>query len=187
MRFSQISLDTFKEFQLEAGMILKTFNPESPDVKDEDIVCATTGGIKVDCVPTYKDNGDDVDNCPANMMELMQITSWLATLGFTALSLTPDVIRIALGAADIHAESGKIIPRDALKDEDFTDVWWVGDRSDGGLVAVRLINALSTSGFSLTTTKDGKGNVAVTLRGHVSIKAQDVVPMEFYVQEGEAA
>lgn len=185
MRFSQISLDTFKEFQLEAGMILKTFNPEDPDVKDADIVCATTGGIKADCVPTYRDNGADVDNCPPNMMELMQITSWNSTLGFTALNMTPEVIRISLGAADIHADSGKIVPRVSLKNTDFSDIWWVGDRSDGGLVAVRLINALSTSGFALTTTKDGKGNVAVSLRGHVSINAQDVVPMEFYVQEGE--
>ena len=92
---------------------------------------------------------------------------------------------MALGAADIDEASGKITPRRHFKGTDFADVWWVGDRTDGGLVAIRLINALSTSGFSLQTTKNGKGQIAVTLAGHVSIKAQDVVPMEFYVQEGE--
>ena len=69
-----------------------------------------------------------------------------------------------------------------LKDTDFADVWWVGDLSDGGLCAIRLINALSTGGMSLQTTKDGKGQISVTLGGHYSINNQDVVPMEFYVK-----
>jgi hypothetical protein len=53
------------------------------------------------------------------------------------------------------------------------------------LVAICLKNALSTSGLSLQTTKDGKGQISVSLSGHYSITEQDVVPMEFYVQEGE--
>jgi len=48
------------------------------------------------------------------------------------------------------------------------------------MVAVKLINALSTGGFSLQTTKNGKGQISLTITGHVSINAQDVVPMEFY-------
>ena len=76
------------------------------------------------------------------------------------------------------------MPRKTLKTTDFTDVWWVGDLSDGGLVAICLKNALSTSGFSLQTTKNGKGQLSVTLSGHTSIKEQDTVPMEFYVVEG---
>ena len=54
---------------------------------------------------------------------------------------------------------GPFIPH---KDTDFSDIWWVGDRSDGGLVAICLRNALSTGGFSLQTTKNGKGQIAVT-------------------------
>lgn len=184
-RFSKIPMESFDEFQTDAGVLLKSFNPEAPELVDADIICATTGGINPTCVPTYSDWGEDVDNCPNGMMELMHLDGWETTLGFTALNTTPEVIRMALGAADIEASSGKITPRRDLKDTDFADVWWVGDRSDGGLVAIRLINALSTSGFSLQTTKNGKGQIAVTLAGHVSINEQDVVPMEFYVQEGD--
>lgn len=183
-RFSKISQDAFNEFQVDAGVLLKTFDVNSPKLVDENIICATTGGINPVCTARYRDWGEDVDNCPNGMMELMDLEGWECTLGFTALNTTPKVIRMALGAADIDAESGKITPRSELKDTDFADIWWVGDRTDGGLVAIRLINALSTSGFSLKTTKNGKGQIAVTLAGHVSIKAQDVVPMEFYVKEG---
>lgn len=185
--FTKIPQSTFDELQTDAGVLLKNFDPTNPEVTDENIICATTGGINPTCVPTYSDMGEDVDNAPVGMMELMHLDGWNTSLGFTALSTTAETIRLALGAADIDAESGKITPRRNLKDTDFADVWWVGDRSDGGMVAICLKNALSTAGFSLQTTKNGKGQIAVTLGGHVSIDAQDVVPMEFYVAEGTGA
>lgn len=184
-RFTKVAQSTFDEFQVDAGVLLKSFDPANPELVDEDIICATTGGINPTCVPTYSDYAEDIDNAPNGMKEFMHLDGWETTLGFTALNTTTEVIRMALGAADIDASSGKITPRRNLQDTDFSDVWWVGDRSDGGLVAIRLINALSTSGFSLQTTKNGKGQIAVTLAGHVSIDEQDVVPMEFYVQEGD--
>lgn len=180
-KFTVIPQSTFEQLQLDAGVLLKTFDPATGAApKDEDIICATTGGINVTCVPTYSDMGEDVDNCPNNMMELKKLDSWECGFGFTSIGTSPESIRLALGAADVNAESGSIVPRRDLKQEDFSDVWWVGDRADGGMVAVQLKNALSTGGFSLQTTKNGKGQVSVTLTGHVSLTAQDVVPMVFY-------
>ena len=101
------------------------------------------------------------------------------------MGTSPANIRLALGASDIDAQNGKITPRMSLEQTDFSDVWWVGDKANGGLVAVQLKNALSTEGFSLQTTKAGKGQTAVTLTGHVSINAQSVVPMVFYSLDGE--
>ena len=89
----------------------------------------------------------------------------------------------ALGAADTELLSNgvtKIKPRRNLSQTDFADLWWVGDRADGGYVAVHLKNSLSTDGFSLQTSKNGKGQTSVTLTGHVSINAQNEMPMEFY-------
>ena len=183
-RFAKVAQSTFDEIQMDAGVLLKDFDPEAPELVDADIICATTGGINPVCTASYEDFAEDIDNAPNGMKEFMKLTGWECTLGFTALNTTPEVIRMALGAADIDVATGKITPRRDLKDTDFADIWWVGDRTDGGLVAIRLINALSTSGFSLQTTKNGKGQIAVTLAGHVSIDEQNVVPMEFYVQEG---
>ena len=180
--FTQIAQDTFSELQVDAGVLLKEFDPENPELVDENIICATTGGINPTCVATYSDWGEDVDNCPVNTMELKHLDGWECALGFTALNTTPETIKLSLGAADISGQS--IIPRRNLEETDFNDIWWVGDRSDGGLVAICLRNALSTGGFSLQTTKNGKGQLAVTLTGHVSIHEQDKVPMAFYVAEG---
>lgn len=187
-KFTVIPQSTFEEMQMDAGVLLSTFDPTNPTAPaDSEIICATTGGIKATCQAEYSDLGEDVDNCPNNMKELKHLDGWNCSLEFTSLGTSPASIRLSLGAADVNAETGKITPRRDLEQDDFTDVWWVGDRADGGMVAIRLINALSTEGFSLQTTKAGKGQTSVTLSGHVSIEAQNVVPMEFYSADGEGS
>lgn len=182
-RFTVIPQDTFEALQLDAGVLLKNFDPTDVDEPaDEDIITATTGGITVTCTPTFSDLGEDVDNVPVNMKELKHLDSWACSLSTTALGTSPALIKFALGCADVDgSNSSKIVPRADLAQTDFaSSIWWVGDRADGGVVAVELKNALSTGGFSLQTTKNGKGQTSVTIEGHVSINAQKTVPMVFY-------
>lgn len=183
-KFTIISQEAFPQIQADAGVILNKFDPENPKAPaDVDIVTATTGGINVVCTPTYSDWGEDIDNVPNNMKEFKHLDGWECTFSFTALGTSPEAIRLALGSADITGN--KVAPRRDLKQNDFSDLWWVGDRTDGGFIAVCLKNALSTGGFSLQTTKNGKGQISVTLTGHVSINDQNAMPMEFYSAEPE--
>lgn len=183
-RFTVIPQDTFSGLQLDAGILLSSFTPATGAFDDGDIICATTGGINVTCVPTYSDMGEDVDNCPVNMKELKHLDSWECGMSFTSLGTSAEAIRLALGAADVNSSTSSIAPRRDLQQTDFSDIWWVGDRADGGMVAVQLKNALSTSGFSLQTGKNAKGQISVELTGHVSIDAQDTMPMVFYSADG---
>jgi len=185
-RFTVIPQDTFNALQMDAGVLLKRFDPANPAAPaDEDIICATTGGINPSCVPTFSDLGEDVDNVPNNMKELKHLDGWDCSLSTTSLGTSLELIKMALGCADIDTTHSAVIPRAKLEQTDFADIWWVGDRADGGLVAVQLMNALSTGGFSLQTTKNGKGQIGLTITGHVSISAQSVVPMVFYSMDPE--
>jgi len=187
-KFTVIPEDTFTGLQLDAGVLLRRFNPANPVApQDEDIICATTGGITASCVPTFSDLGEDVDNVPLNMKELKHLDSWECKVSTTSLGTTPALIKLALGCADIDEQNtSKIIPRKDLLQTDFSDIWWVGDRADGGLVAVQIKNALATSGFSLKTTKNGKGQITLEITGHVSINNQSEVPMVFYSMAADA-
>lgn len=188
-KFTVISQDVFNELQLDAGVLLTQFDPANPRApRDEEIITATTGGITVALEANYSDFGADVDNCPNNMKELKHLDSYNASMTFTALGTSAEVIKLSVGAADITETStyDKVKPRADLEQTDFQHVWWVGDKADGGAVAVELLNALSTGGFSLKTTKSGKGQLSVTLTGHVSINAQKIVPMNFYSIEPES-
>jgi hypothetical protein len=179
-KFTVIPQNTFDALQMDAGVLLKTFDPSNPVApRDEDIICATTGGINPSCVPTYSDFGEDVDNVPLNMMEFKHLDGWECKLSTTGLGTSPELIKLALGVADI-VNANKVVPRKTIKLADYTDLWWVGDKANGGCIAIQLKNALSTGGFSLQSTKNGKGTVSLEITGHVSINAQQDVPMVFY-------
>ena len=99
-KFTVIPQSTFEEMQLDAGVILKKFTPATPTAPaDEDIICPTTGGINISCVPTYSDLGEDVDNCPNNTKELKHLDGWECKMSVTSLGTSPASIKLALGVA----------------------------------------------------------------------------------------
>ena len=182
MKFTKIPQETFNELQLNAGILVKDFDVETGTFADSDLITATTGGITVSCKAEYQDFGDDIDNCPKNTMELKKKTDAdTVSISTTALCINKNLLMYMLGAADEDPVTGAIKPRKDLKTTDFSTVWWVGDLSNGGYIAVKVMNALSTEGFEIKTTDKGKGNVSLTLTGHTSIYAQDIVPAEFYI------
>lgn len=196
MKFTQIPTNTFSTLQLNAGILVSGatgFVPSTGVVTAANILGATTGGISVTCIPSFVDFGEDVDNCPKNMMELKKLDSWECKISGTFLTTSAALVELMLGAADIDStDATKITPRVDLSTDDFSDVWFVGDYSDkngstnGGFVAVHLLHALSTGGFSMQTGDKEKGQFKVEFTGHVSNSAQTVVPMEFYVKAGTA-
>lgn len=187
MRFTKIPQKTFEELQINAGILVKNFDVSQGTYQDTDLITATTGGITVKVKPTYEDFGEDIDNCPKNTMELKRITETEVSISTTALNINEDLLMFMLGAADKDLPSGAIKPRSDLKTTDFSTIWWIGDLSDGGYIAVKISNALSTDGFSIKTSDKGKGNISITLTGHVSMSAQDVIPAEFYLGAADNA
>lgn len=183
--FTVISKDAFDALQVDAGVLLTSFNPADPykDPLDAEILATTSGGINVVCEPEFSDYGEDVDNVPNNMMEFKRLNSWNASMSFTSIKFNAENIKWSLGAAESELLSNgvtKVKPRRNVNLSDFKDLWWVGNKADGGAFACKLMNALSTGGLNIQSTKNGKGTNAVTVTGHVSINAQDVMPMEFY-------
>lgn len=190
-KFTLISEDAFDELQLDAGVILSRFDPASPVRPDSaDIIATTSGGINVVCTPSFEDFGEDVDNVPNNMKEFKKLTGWECRFSFTSIKFNTANTKFALGAADTTTGTGytKITPRRDLLQSDFTDeLWWVGDKANGGAYAVCLKNALSTGGLSIQTSKNSKGTSTMDIMGHVSASAQDDMPMEFYEIETTSA
>lgn len=180
MTFTKIPANTFQKLQLNAGIILKKFNPEGGAYEEADIVGATSGGVNFRAQPTFSDLGADVDNAPKNTKELKHLDDWTVTLGGTLLTMDADTAELLAAAAD--AEEGKITPRHELQKDDFQDLWWVGDHGDNdGFIAIHMLNALSTGGFQIQSGDKAKGKFAFEFTGHFSMDKQDTVPFEIYV------
>ena len=190
MKYTKIPETTFQNLQLNAGVLLSAFNPESATVANESIIGATTGGVNFTATPTFSDYGEDIDNCPKNMMELKKLDAWEISMSGTYVTVDANAVKSLVGAADVSGN--KITPRNDVLLSDFTDIWWVGDYSDkngetnGGFVAIHMMNALSTGGFAIQSSDNGKGNFAFTYTAHYSMNAQETVPFEVYVKAGTA-
>lgn len=191
MKFTKIPEDTFKNLQMNAGILVDTFEPGTGTYGK--LLGATTGGNSFAATPTYKDNGEDIDNCPKNMKELKQLESWEAKMTGTYLTVTAESAKSLVGAADVDEDDpNHIVPRSGLVDSDFKDIWWVGDYSNlngdknGGFCAIHLMSALSTGGFQVKTTDKGKGQFAFEYTAHYSMAEQSKVPFEIYVKMGAA-
>lgn len=195
MKYTQIPTNTFKNIQLNAGVLLSSFNPETESMKNADILGATSGGINFTATPTYVDFGSDIDNCPKNTKELKKLDTWEAKMSGTFATVTADLAMLLLGAADGTLD-GKAIPRPDLDAEVFSDIWWVGDYSDinadddtegtkkAGFVAIHMMNALSTGGFQIQSSDKDKGKFSFEFTAHYSMDEQETVPFEIYVKAG---
>lgn len=191
MKYTKIPENTFQNIQLNAGVLLSSFTPSSATVSEEAIIGATTGGINFTATPTYTDFGEDIDNCPKNMKELKKLDSWEAKCSGTFVTVDTAVAKSLIGAADIgQSDTTKVTPRNDLAQADFSDIWIVGDYSDkngdtnGGFIAIHMMNALSTGGFQIKTADKAKGQFAFEYTAHYSMSAQDTVPFELYIKAG---
>ena len=191
MKFRKIPEDTFKNIVLNAGVLLSSFTPATPTVDGANILGATTGGINFTATPSFTDFGEDIDNCPKNMKELKKLDSWEVKLTGTFITSNTSLIALLMGAGDVGtSDTTKVTPRVDVASADFKDLWFVCDYSDkngennGGFCAIKIINALSTGGFSMQSADKGKAQFSFEFTGHVSMSAQTVVPFEVYLKEG---
>lgn len=192
-KFTQIPANTFQKLQINAGIICTDFTPATGVIGESGQIGATTNGINFSAIQNFTDFGDDVDNCPKNTKELKRLDDVEVKVSGTFVTIDTAVAKMLMAAADIgESDTTKITPRRDLAQSDFSDIWIVGDYSDkngatnGGFIAIKLLNALSTGGFQLKTADRAKGQMAFEFTAHYSIAAQTVVPYEVYIKAGTA-
>ena len=186
MKYTQVRPDTFQTLQMNAGILVSRFDPNTGEIGN--ILGATTGGLKFASNPTYVDFGENVDNVPPNTKQLKQIQYFDPAISGTFLTVTAARAANMVGPADVDGDH--VTPRNYLKDEDFADVWAIGDYSDkntgadAGYMALHLMNVLNTAGIQWQSTKADKGQFAFDYHAHYDLFNIDKVPFELYVKAG---
>lgn len=187
--FKQIPLDTFETLQLNAGIFLTKFDPKTGEFDKADIKGATSGGAKFSAKFETVDLGEGIDNCPKNTKKLMKLTKWDITMSGTYKTLSKTNVVEGLGAAGIDPDDDThIVLKTALSEEDFYDVWWVGDYGkEGGYIAIHLYDVLNTNGFDLQSTDEGNGSFAFVYTCHYAQEEVEKVPCDIYIVEADEA
>lgn len=190
--FSQLPKDVQNALSANAGIVLKQFNPAEvgeDTAIQQNIMFATSGGVSTSCVFTYKDFGADIDNCPKNSKEMLQVESVECTMSGTAVTITSEAAVSLLGQADKQTSSSldTVTPRMNIQDKDFQSLWYVCPYgTKNGFIAVELKNALSTGGLSIQSTDLEKGKFAFSYKGYTSLAKPKEVPFTFYVKADNA-
>lgn len=185
--YTQLPLDTFESLQLNAGIFLTgvTINDNEVSAYREDIIGATTGGATIAVTPQFKDMGEGIDNCPANMKELKEIDYYEIKASGSFVAQNIDALKKNFLAESAPESDGGYRPKRALASSDFRDVWWIGDygknsAGETGYLAIKFENALSTGGFSIKSTDKNKGEYAFEYTAHYTINAPTTPPVKLY-------
>jgi hypothetical protein len=179
----KISADAASKLQINAGLLLKNFNVNNPvEPADEDIICETTGNFSISSVPTMEDFFADINNAPKNTKEGLRVTGWEHTLGVTAVSITQEMLLLALNMSERDALPGSvgISPRNTVVFRD--TIYWIGDIAcEDQLLVVEYRNVASTGGLNLTTSDNGKGSLSLTLKAYESRSFGDIAPVSYNI------
>ena len=196
-KFTQIPTDTFKKLQLGAGILTTDFDTATGELTASNIVGATSGGVSFEATPSFRDFGEDIDNCPKNTKELKKLDDWDAKMSGSFVTMDTKAAVSVIGTAAVASDDQtKVVPRNSVDVKDFKDIWWVGDYSDinedgtsagkAGFIAIKLISALSTGGFKIQSGDKAKGTFEFEYTGHYSLENIDTVPFEIYIKAGSA-
>lgn len=189
-KFTKYPAEFWKNIQINAGVVVTGFDNTAGTYTA--IIGATTGDTSFNPNPQYEDFGADVNNVPENTEQLKRLTGYDPTLSGTFVTVSADTAEMLCPGSE---SSGLITPADVLTDAMFEDVTLVADYSEvnkdggtgssvkAGYIAVTVKNALNTTGFQWTTTKDGKGQFPFEFHGHYDLDDPDIAPFEIFVQE----
>jgi len=177
---SPIRKAAFDNLQLNAGIFVKNFDMTSitdAAALKTAVAAAVTAGTNLLGVTrgggtfnvTREMREPEVDGRRYSFVGGRFVDSTDAYLSTTLLETNPDNFVIGLGSAS-KTTSGKVTTvtmHTAIEDNDYlSSLTWIGDLSDGRIVAITLYNALNTSDFTFTFTDKGEGTYTVEFHAH---------------------
>lgn len=187
MFFTGVTNDTPENLLLNAGVLLSSFDPSTPTIPSSDIIGATRGGATFSAVPTIHQVA--ADGAPTNMVGMDRIDEWVVTLNATLIEFKEGNIQLAFGSSlhysEVQSQTHDVAKYDVEHDlinTDYKDIWWVGPKSDGSIIAIHIVNGLNKSGFTVTVTDKGEATLPISIIAHydMSMIAQGKAPFEIY-------
>lgn len=193
MEYTQVAANTFDTLQMNAGIICRSFDPETGIVSG--ILGTTSGGVQVNSNPSFADFGEDMDNVPGQTKQLKRVTAYDPAISGTLISVdNVALFSLQAGSFDFSQDEDqamRIQPLDGAVPSG-RDLWLIGDYSavndtdetigaQAGFCAVHLLHALNNAGFQWQTVDEGKGQFAFEFHGHYDFANIDTVPYEIYV------
>lgn len=175
----QVKTDVMNDVGVNAGLILKSaptvdLTTNTVTIANSSILGATRGGITFNPKPQARSRA--VDGIAANTVGIHAVDRYEPTLSGTFITATLEVLLKAVGFGDVDAVTNAIAARHEVKSEDYADLWFYMQMSDGGAEIIKLNNAICTAGADIKTNDNGETEIPLTFVANYALDDQDTPP-----------
>lgn len=155
------------------------------------LIGATQGGGEFKAVAEIRNI--DIDGLPGKGQGTEIIDYIDVSMGMNFIETTPDILAMALGAADIDTTTNGtydiITGRNAFEDADYIgNITYIGTITGSEEpIIIQVFNALSTDGLNIKVEDKKEGVIPVTVYGHYKDNGEgtlDAPPYRIYYPKG---
>lgn len=184
-----VKSDTIENTEFEAGLILKNkFTTSSAFSKDNDVLCATTGGIRVTIAQVKQ--VIKFDGVLDNTAGIERVVGWTASVTFSTKEVDSAMVKRALGYAEITSETNKetiTLKQGVIDPSEYENFYILGKMGDGSWRQIIINKAMNVSGLNETRNDKGETEIAFELHANYGIDTQDTPPVSIeYIAEASA-
>lgn len=179
-----VKTETLEHIEFEAGLILtRRFNSFSTFNKEADVLCATTGGIKVNIAQIKQ--VVKFDGVLDNTAGVERIVGWTGSIQFSTKEVDAEKVKLALGYAELR--SNKItLKQGVVPATEYQDFYVLGKLGDGTWRQICISKAMNVNGLQETRNDKGETEIAFDLQAHYGIETQDTAPISIeYITEAQ--
>lgn len=181
-----VKSDTLENLEFEAGLILKNkFTTASEFNKETDVLCATTGGIRVNITPVRQ--RIEFDGVLENTKGTSRVIGYTGSVQFSTKEVDAEKVKLALGFAGITSTTGKDtieLKQGIIEDSYYQDFYVLGKMGDGTWRQIIINNAMNISGLTETRNDKNETEIAFDLQPNYGIDTQDTPPVSIeYITE----
>lgn len=185
-----VKTDTIENTEFEAGLILKNkFTGSASFSKDNDVLCATTGGIRVTVAQIKQ--VIKFDGVLDNTAGVERVVGWTGSVSFDTKEVDSENVKLALGYAGIssNAETGIdtiTLNQGVIPLENYNNFYILGKLGDGSWRQIIINKAMNVSGLSEQRNDKNETVISFELHANYGIDTQDTPPVSIeYITEAE--
>lgn len=167
-----VKTETLENLEFEAGLILK--NKFTGTFNKNDVLCATTGGIKVN-ISAMK-QVIKFDGLMDNTAGIERVIGWTGSVQFSTKEVDKEKVKLALGYAGIEGNN-IILKQGVVPDSEYQSFYVLGKMGDGTWRQIVINNAMNITGLQETRNDKGETEIAFDLQANYGIDTQDVAPI----------
>ena len=166
-------------------ILTKKFTDYASFNKETDVLCATTGGIKVNIAQVKQ--VIKFDGVIDNTAGIERVVGWTGSVQFSTKEVDKEKVKLALGYAGI-TENKIELKQGVVPVGEYQDFYVLGKLANGTWRQIVINKAMNANGLQETRNDKGETEIAFDLQAHYGIDTQDTPPISIeYVTEAEQA